>query len=144
MAALAEDFDVVRHTGTWPWPPDPAVTLARCAEEACHDAARYVARADGTLIGMVLVKAGGEFGYMLAARHWGQGYATEMGRAAIDHFFATGPWPRLKAVVFEDNPASVRVLAKLGFVEGPAGEGQCIARGGVFPTRTFVMERPQG
>lgn len=55
-----------------------------------------------------------EIGYWIARAHWGRGYATEAGRAAVSVTKAL----RHKRVVgahFLDNPASGKVLRKLGF-----------------------------
>ncbi|MGH6706949.1 MAG: GNAT family N-acetyltransferase, partial [Sphingomicrobium sp.] len=56
-----------------------------------------------------------ELGYWIARPHWGQGFATEAGRALID-IARTLKLPRLEGSHFVDNPASGRVLEKLGFV----------------------------
>lgn len=55
-----------------------------------------------------------EFGYWIARKHWGQGFATEAGRAVIE-IARTLKLPRLEASHYLDNPASGRVLEKLGF-----------------------------
>lgn len=55
-----------------------------------------------------------ELGYWIARAHWGQGYATEAAKAVVDVAKALGH-PKLVAGHFTDNPASGRVLRKLGF-----------------------------
>lgn len=57
-----------------------------------------------------------EIGYRLARHAWGQGFATEAARAALDWAMSeTGPdLHRLIAVTHPDNTASQRVLTKLG------------------------------
>ena len=55
-----------------------------------------------------------EFGYWIARPHWGRGFASEAGRALIAIARALG-LTRLEASHFLDNPASGRVLEKLGF-----------------------------
>ena len=57
-----------------------------------------------------------ELAFELLPRWQGQGYATEAGRAVIDHARAEG-LTQLWATVWDWNTASRRVLAKLGFVE---------------------------
>ncbi|WP_306114426.1 MULTISPECIES: GNAT family N-acetyltransferase [unclassified Roseovarius] len=143
MQVMVGDFDVVRHTGTWPWPADPAFTEKRCAVGFGDKGGWLVALAGSDLIGTVGVGPDGDFGYMLPQAQWGRGYATEMGRAVVDHAFTTGRWPGLKACVFEDNPASAHVLTKLGFAEGAACTGFCASRNGDFPIRTFTLDAPQ-
>lgn len=56
-----------------------------------------------------------EIGYWIARAHWGQGYAVEAGRQLIEIARTLG-LERLEAGHFIDNPASGRVLEKLGFV----------------------------
>jgi RimJ/RimL family protein N-acetyltransferase len=56
-----------------------------------------------------------EIGYWIAQAHWGKGYATEAGRAVVALARDTLRIPRLVSGHFVDNPASGRVLRKLGF-----------------------------
>ena len=55
-----------------------------------------------------------ELGYWIARHRWGQGYATEAGRAVLAIAGTLGH-RRITAGHFMDNPASGRVLEKLGF-----------------------------
>jgi RimJ/RimL family protein N-acetyltransferase len=54
-------------------------------------------------------------GYWIVPSSWGKGFATEAGRAVIDLARGTLRIGQLKAQHFVDNPASGRVLRKLGF-----------------------------
>jgi len=56
-----------------------------------------------------------ELGYWLTPVAWGRGYATEAGRAMLDIARYGMGIRQLTAGYFLDNPASARVLAKLGF-----------------------------
>lgn len=56
-----------------------------------------------------------EMGYWIAEEHWGKGFATEAGAAVVALARDSLKLPRLNAGHFVDNPASGRVLAKLGF-----------------------------
>ena len=58
-----------------------------------------------------------ELGYTLARSAWGRGYATELGRALIEHAFAVLRAPRVVAQVEPANLGSRRVLEKLGMTE---------------------------
>ncbi len=58
-----------------------------------------------------------EFGFMIHPGVWGRGFATEAAAAYIDHVFRDTPIAELTADVDPRNTASLRVLAKLGFVE---------------------------
>jgi RimJ/RimL family protein N-acetyltransferase len=55
-----------------------------------------------------------EMGYWIARAFWGRGYATEASRALIDIARTLG-FTQLEGSHFIDNPASGRVLEKLGF-----------------------------
>lgn len=55
-----------------------------------------------------------EIGYMLAHRHWGYGYATEVAAALRDAAFRKLGATRLRAFIAADNEASRRVLVKAG------------------------------
>jgi [ribosomal protein S5]-alanine N-acetyltransferase len=58
-----------------------------------------------------------ELGYTLARSAWGRGYATEMGRALVEHAFGALGFPRVMAQVEPGNDASRHVLEKLGMTE---------------------------
>jgi RimJ/RimL family protein N-acetyltransferase len=60
-----------------------------------------------------------ELGYWIAKEHWGRGYAPEAARLMIHIAGTQLRLPRLVAGYFVDNPASGRVLKKLGFVPAP-------------------------
>jgi [ribosomal protein S5]-alanine N-acetyltransferase len=55
-----------------------------------------------------------ELGYTVARVSWGRGYATEVGRALVDHAFTALGVPRVVAQVEPANAASRHVLEKLG------------------------------
>ena len=52
--------------------------------------------------------------YHMAPASWGQGYATELGRAALDFGFNDRGFDRIVAIAKPDNAASVHVMEKLG------------------------------
>ncbi|WP_129791742.1 GNAT family N-acetyltransferase [Sphingosinicella sp. CPCC 101087] len=80
-----------------------------------------------------------ELGYWIARPYWGLGFATEAGRAMID--IARGL--RLKTIEashFVDNPASGRVLRKLGFKPtGAIVERYSAGRAARAPSRSFEL-----
>ena len=59
----------------------------------------------------------GSLGYLLRPDHWGRGLITEAVGAVIDHCFTQlkPPIIRIEADHYPENPASGRVLEKLGF-----------------------------
>ena len=122
------DEGVVCNLASAPWPyryEDALTFLAR--ERSPHEPACLIfLRTDGApeLIGSIGLGPFGagevELGYWIARRHWGRGFATEAGKAIIANARDTLRLRRLHAGHFLDNPASGRVLAKLGFT--PTGE----------------------
>lgn len=80
-----------------------------------------------------------ELGYWLGRPYWGAGFATEAGSTVVA--WAHGPWskPWITAGHFEDNPASGRVLDKLGFLyTGDRPLMGCRARQAMVRTRNMV------
>lgn len=71
--------------------------------------------------GRVIGKAGcwrlPEIGYILSPDAWGQGYALEALSAVIPHLFTRSEVDKLVADVDPRNGASLRLLARLDFVE---------------------------
>lgn len=56
-----------------------------------------------------------EIGWIFAEHSWGQGYAGEAARAALEWFDAAHGPRRVACMIGEDNLASLAVAAKLGF-----------------------------
>lgn len=56
-----------------------------------------------------------EIGYMIAPDHWGNGYATEAVALLSAYAFHERRLDKLHATVYATNPASARVLEKVGF-----------------------------
>lgn len=76
-----------------------------------------------------------DLGYWVTPDAWGRGYATEAGRQVIEIARHALGLKRLTAFHFADNPASGRVLEKLGF--RPTGRVEprpSLARGGLAPS----------
>lgn len=53
-------------------------------------------------------------GYRFAVEAWGQGFATEMGRAALDFGFSSLKLEEVYGHVRPTHAASIRVLEKIG------------------------------
>lgn len=81
---------------------------------------RVTAKSTGEPIGMCgLLKRDvlehPDLGYALLERHWGQGYALEAAQAIMRHARDALGLEDVLAITALDNPASVRLLEKLGF-----------------------------
>lgn len=57
----------------------------------------------------------GEIGYWLSEHHWGKGIMSDAVEAMVEYAFTQTRWIRLFACIYENNPASMRVLEKCGF-----------------------------
>jgi RimJ/RimL family protein N-acetyltransferase len=81
-----------------------------------------------------------ELGYWIARPFWGRGYATEACIALVDIARTLG-LPRLEGSHFVDNPASARVLEKVGFEPlGIIAPRLSCARGAEVPARLMRLE----
>ena len=81
-----------------------------------------------------------EIGYWIAREFWGRGYATEAAGAVLRIARALGH-TRLTAGHFADNPASGRVLRKLGFVPtGRRSQRFSLARGGDVESVEYALD----
>ena len=81
-----------------------------------------------------------EMGYWVARPFWGRGFATEACAALIDIARALG-LNSLEGSHFIDNPASARVLEKLGFEPlGIVAPRMSCARGQDVPARLMRLE----
>ena len=122
LASAIADEMIVRNLATAPWPyrlRDAEAFLAQPRDPVLPSFLVFE-RTDGAprLVGSCglgrrptgLV----ELGYWIARPHWGPGFATEAARAVIDIARTLG-LVQLEGSHFIDNPASGRVLEKLGF-----------------------------
>lgn len=124
---------------------DDAVTWAegrlfKAYRELGHGFWAVQRREDGVLVGMCgLFKRAAlpepDLGYALLAEHEGRGYALEAARGCVAHAREVLGWSTLMAITAVDNPKSVALLAKLGFVE----QGQEQLEGYDEPSRVFRL-----
>jgi RimJ/RimL family protein N-acetyltransferase len=82
-----------------------------------------------------------EIGWVLGKDYWGQGYAPEAARAAMEHAFTQLHAPEVVAFTARVNLPSQRVMEKLGLVRDPSAdfEHPRIAEG--HPLRAHVLYR---
>lgn len=96
------------------------------------------------LIGGVGIHCAGaehEIGYWLTPAAWGRGYATEAGRAMLGIARYGLGHQRLVSGHFIDNPASGRVLRKLGFrATGHVERRDSRARQANAPCATYTLD----
>jgi RimJ/RimL family protein N-acetyltransferase/uncharacterized protein (DUF952 family) len=93
-------------------------------------------KSDGRLVGAISLGLRPEYqraelGYWAGKPYWGQGYTTEAARAVLAYGFEQLGLSRIYAVHFSTNPASGRVMQKIGMTyEGELREH--ILKWGVF------------
>lgn len=83
-----------------------------------------------------------ELGYWLAPSHWGCGIVTEAARAVVAYGFNTLALPVITSGYFKENPASGRVLVKIGFVETGSGMRPCLSIGNDVPSLEMRLIDP--
>lgn len=81
-----------------------------------------------------------EIGYWIARAHWGRGYATEAAGAVLRIARSLGH-ARVTAGHFTDNPASGRVLRKIGFMPtGRIAKRFSLARGAMADSVEYALD----
>jgi RimJ/RimL family protein N-acetyltransferase len=142
------DRAVVRNLAVVPWPytlRDAEAFLAS-PRDPILPSLLIVERTDGApnLVGSCGLgrrpSGAVEMGYWIAKPFWGRGYATEACVALIDIARTLGI-PALEGSHFLDNPASARVLEKLGFEPtGLVAPRLSCARGADVPARLMRLQ----
>lgn len=154
IAELANDIRVVQGTLHLPFPytvndAEAFIARARLNRETGESMpCSIVRRADELLIGGIgLVFQPGyeraEMGYWLGADYWNQGYAAEAGRALLGFGFGVLGLYRIYATHFTDNPASGRVMQKLGMTCEGTLRGHLIRFGQHKDTVCYGILRPE-
>jgi RimJ/RimL family protein N-acetyltransferase len=143
FALLAGDWAVASMTSDIPHPFSEAQAMAWI--RPARGEVRFAIVRDGGLIGGVgfyrRPSGVAELGFWLGRPWWGRGFATEAAKAVLAYGAATRRLPGFSSAHFVDNPASARVLAKLGFE--PTGRGliACVARGHDVEAMTYRLDR---
>lgn len=141
------DERVVRNLARAPWPylPEHAREFARRGQDARLPAFLLTLPEDrgSRLIGCAGLgegSAGPELGYWIARPHWGRGFATEGAKGVLEVARLLGH-RRIEAGHYLDNPASGRVLRKLGFQPtGAVRPRDCLARGEPMPCAIYTLD----
>ena len=145
IAQWAGDERVARMTSAIPHPLPPGATEAYVDRAMAEDREEFIWAIDGTrdggpeLKGVISLKrldeGGAEGGFWIAPLFWNTGLASE----ALQALVRENPLGdrSLFASVFQDNPASARVLSHCGFDYLGDAESHSVARGGLVPTWTY-------
>ncbi len=146
IARLANDRRIAENTRRLPHPysQDHAVTFVRAMAADRRDLA-FLIEHHHAPIGMVGINwrdtETPELCYWLGVDHWGQGFATEATRAAIDFFFEEHEFDHLFAGARVSNPASRNILEKCGFQWSGVELHRFEALGSSTPVDCFRLSR---
>ena len=148
IATLAGDYDVACMTGTIPHPYSEQMAAEWLAGALNgEEGVVFMIEHDGVLVGCTGYRAfdeeHAELGYWIGKPYWGHGYATEAVRALIAHAFDADGFAYLRAGHFADNPASARILGKLGFVAQGDEMRDCAARDGTTHCVIYRLGRAE-
>ncbi|WP_299817326.1 GNAT family N-acetyltransferase [uncultured Jannaschia sp.] len=142
------DPRVARNTASipHPLPPGAADTFVTRVLSGSGDDTVWAMDASpremGELVGVVSLKAldrsQSEIDYWVAPALWNTGFASE----AVTGLMAANPLAsrQIFGSIFQDNPASARVLTNAGFDYIGDAETYCVAREAVVPTWTYMRQ----
>lgn len=117
MTTWLNDYDVAKMTARVPYPYSEDDAEAFLAQSRSNDYVFVIERkADQVFIGSAGLHRSQpyELGYWLGKPFWGFGFATEATRCLMKYAFDNLSQEVVHAGWFYDNPASGRVLSKLG------------------------------
>jgi RimJ/RimL family protein N-acetyltransferase len=148
---LASEKDVAEMTATIPHPYPAGEAEARVFRMRKDNATGQGWRLalafkdrPGELIGIIGVNNQGdaaELGYWLGRPFWGAGLMTEAVGAVLDALVTYADFDSFEAAARVINPASARVLTKLGFRHEGSAMRPAPARGGPVPVDCFRLTR---
>lgn len=150
VVSALSNYDVAKFLGSvaHPYPPsDYDRFMARLKIGTAKGRLHHYAVEDtrGRFVGSVTLfrrgREGWELGYYITPKQSGKGYVTEAARALIAHAFYTLGFRRLQAGHHIDNPASGRVLIKLGFTTTHRQMRPCLARKRKVMCNEMILSR---
>lgn len=130
---------------TSPWPVSRVASWIEAAKYQGKPGFRAgIETKDGTLIGTIGLGPLSDDGsaslmYFVAPSQWGQGFASEAAQAFLRHCWQNYPLRSVFAGYFDENPASGKVLAKLGFVKTGEVMGTSAARTDPAPETLMTL-----
>ena len=148
MALYTGDKRVARMTTSIPHPLPPGATEAfveRVMGENSDETVWAIdasAHGQGELLGLisltVVTPGQSEVGYWIAPQFWNTGLASE----ALNALVEANPLgdSSLVASIFQDNPASARVVTHAGFKLIGESETFAVARGALVDTWDYVLQ----
>ncbi|HEX8308836.1 MAG TPA: GNAT family N-acetyltransferase [Allosphingosinicella sp.] len=147
IVAIAGDWQVASRLTRMPHPYREADALFFLSTIAPAELVwMIVERSSNLVVGSIsiaqLEDASGavELGYYVAREHWGRGVATEAGSVILAYGIGLFGRTWIKSGYFIDNPASGRVLEKLGFRQKGLSERPSLAVGTLKPSIEMNLE----
>ncbi|CAL9594038.1 GNAT family N-acetyltransferase [Streptomyces sp. enrichment culture] len=152
LFALHGNPRVMRYWDSPPW-SEPAraerflVTCRKMADDGTGARLAIDRASDGAFVGWCTLTAwnaeyrSASLGYCLDEAMWGHGFATEAAHALLEWGFRTLDLNRVQAEVDTRNPASARVLEKLGFRREGTLREDCVVNGEVSDSWVFGLLR---
>ena len=148
LSLYTGDKRVAWTTSQIPHPLPPGATEAAIERAMAEDRVEDLWIIDGSkdhgeaVLGAISLKRmdrdQSEIGYWIAPAFWNTGLASEAVRALIDANPQTSR--TLFASVFQDNPASARVLTNAGFEYIGDAETFSVARNAAVATWTYILQ----
>ena len=121
LVRLIGSREIAAHTLRIPHPYSEQDAKDFLESGECNDELRFAItlRTDGSLCGGIGLKMNeshhhAELGYWIGVPLWGNGYATEAAHRVLQHGFEVLKLNRIFASHFKSNPASGKVLKKIG------------------------------
>lgn len=147
IGLYAGDARIAKGTSAIPHPLPPGTTenfIERClAEDRTEDVWVIDPSEDRTqVLGLIRLtrmdREQSEIGYWVAPQLWNNGFASK----AVGALVAANPQAcrTLFGSVFQDNPASARVLTNAGFEYIGDAESYSVARDTTVPTWTYIKK----
>ena len=147
IVRLANDYEVARTLARLPYPygeKDAQYFLDEVIPVEPNW--KVMRKSDEALLGFVGLKPVEgwrvvELGYWYGRAYWGHGYATESARAVVAHAFDDLGTEKILSGHFAINPASGRVLEKIGFRNTGHSEVYSLAADADLPHVDMVLEQ---
>jgi len=149
LVANASHADVARGLrDRFPYPytgDDGRAWLARAMDDSDR---AWAIELEGAAIGGVSLHPGtdvhrhsAELGYWLGRRHWGRGLMSAIVAAFAPRAMSVFRLHRLYATVYANNPASMRVLEKVGFEREGVQKSAVVKRGELLDIIVYARTR---
>ena len=134
IVSLANNYEIAKNLGRMPYPyqKDDAeffLTNVVTTEVTWKISLKETGEMIGTIgLKPVINNMVSELGFWYGQEFWGYGYATEAAKAVIEHAFHDLNLTKIIAGHFVANPASGKVLKKLGFLQIGRSPRECMTQ----------------